>query len=255
MSNRMSGISDQLIAGLKAKIKEDEHIDADRSKLFDSILRRYGNAEDGDGEQSVAERKEKNSPKASFNLHQENSNLILGDVEQFVNGLNQDIPERTRKSSVDEVISILEENPLEQGDNSSSSSSMPHEYGTSEHRTSKSKQSFPDKQEPSVDNSHSIASSAHKSSMQQKNMATSDCEIDIGQGFQLGDLEQFVDELHEDIPQYKNNSARNEESVRESIKSSVTENVSVRISKNLSLIHICRCRRIERCRSRWSPYH
>eukprot|EP00826_Nyctotherus_ovalis_P010299 TRINITY_DN12729_c0_g6_i2.p1 TRINITY_DN12729_c0_g6~~TRINITY_DN12729_c0_g6_i2.p1 ORF type:complete len:215 (+),score=47.17 TRINITY_DN12729_c0_g6_i2:74-646(+) len=24
---------------------------------------------------------------------------------------------------------------------------------------------------------------------------------------------------------------------------------------NLSLIHICRCRRIERCRSRWSPYH
>eukprot|EP00826_Nyctotherus_ovalis_P059774 TRINITY_DN8342_c0_g1_i5.p2 TRINITY_DN8342_c0_g1~~TRINITY_DN8342_c0_g1_i5.p2 ORF type:complete len:187 (+),score=0.94 TRINITY_DN8342_c0_g1_i5:238-798(+) len=25
--------------------------------------------------------------------------------------------------------------------------------------------------------------------------------------------------------------------------------------KTLSLIHICRCRRIERCRSRWSPYH
>eukprot|EP00826_Nyctotherus_ovalis_P051501 TRINITY_DN643_c0_g1_i8.p1 TRINITY_DN643_c0_g1~~TRINITY_DN643_c0_g1_i8.p1 ORF type:complete len:399 (+),score=38.63 TRINITY_DN643_c0_g1_i8:1-1197(+) len=24
---------------------------------------------------------------------------------------------------------------------------------------------------------------------------------------------------------------------------------------HLSLIHICRCRRIERCRSRWSPYH
>ena len=24
---------------------------------------------------------------------------------------------------------------------------------------------------------------------------------------------------------------------------------------NLSLIHIWRCRRIERCRSRWSPYH
>ena len=23
----------------------------------------------------------------------------------------------------------------------------------------------------------------------------------------------------------------------------------------LSLIHICRCRRLERCRSRWSPYH
>ena len=26
-------------------------------------------------------------------------------------------------------------------------------------------------------------------------------------------------------------------------------------SNNLSLIHIWRCRRIERCRSRWSPYH
>eukprot|EP00826_Nyctotherus_ovalis_P038632 TRINITY_DN3630_c0_g1_i9.p1 TRINITY_DN3630_c0_g1~~TRINITY_DN3630_c0_g1_i9.p1 ORF type:complete len:389 (+),score=29.69 TRINITY_DN3630_c0_g1_i9:60-1226(+) len=25
--------------------------------------------------------------------------------------------------------------------------------------------------------------------------------------------------------------------------------------QHLSLIHICRCRRIERCRSRWSPYH
>eukprot|EP00826_Nyctotherus_ovalis_P063274 TRINITY_DN9266_c0_g2_i2.p3 TRINITY_DN9266_c0_g2~~TRINITY_DN9266_c0_g2_i2.p3 ORF type:complete len:108 (-),score=11.86 TRINITY_DN9266_c0_g2_i2:16-339(-) len=28
-----------------------------------------------------------------------------------------------------------------------------------------------------------------------------------------------------------------------------------RIDIDLSLIHICRCRRIERCRSRWSPYH
>eukprot|EP00826_Nyctotherus_ovalis_P007292 TRINITY_DN1180_c0_g1_i15.p1 TRINITY_DN1180_c0_g1~~TRINITY_DN1180_c0_g1_i15.p1 ORF type:complete len:152 (-),score=29.88 TRINITY_DN1180_c0_g1_i15:17-472(-) len=27
------------------------------------------------------------------------------------------------------------------------------------------------------------------------------------------------------------------------------------LTHNLSLIHICRCRRIERCRSRWSPYH
>ena len=28
-----------------------------------------------------------------------------------------------------------------------------------------------------------------------------------------------------------------------------------RLGFDLSLIHICRCRRIERCRSRWSPYH
>ena len=28
-----------------------------------------------------------------------------------------------------------------------------------------------------------------------------------------------------------------------------------RSQRNLSLIHIWRCRRIERCRSRWSPYH
>eukprot|EP00826_Nyctotherus_ovalis_P054982 TRINITY_DN7266_c0_g1_i1.p2 TRINITY_DN7266_c0_g1~~TRINITY_DN7266_c0_g1_i1.p2 ORF type:complete len:126 (+),score=9.57 TRINITY_DN7266_c0_g1_i1:32-379(+) len=26
-------------------------------------------------------------------------------------------------------------------------------------------------------------------------------------------------------------------------------------AKNLSLIHICRCRRLLTCRSRWSPYH
>ena len=25
--------------------------------------------------------------------------------------------------------------------------------------------------------------------------------------------------------------------------------------QHLSLIHICRCRRLNRCRSRWSPYH
>ena len=30
---------------------------------------------------------------------------------------------------------------------------------------------------------------------------------------------------------------------------------SARRLKTLSLIHIWRCRRIERCRSRWSPYH
>ena len=29
----------------------------------------------------------------------------------------------------------------------------------------------------------------------------------------------------------------------------------VAVSLHLSLIHIWRCRRIERCRSRWSPYH
>ena len=27
------------------------------------------------------------------------------------------------------------------------------------------------------------------------------------------------------------------------------------LEAELSLIHILRCRRIERCRSRWSPYH
>ena len=29
----------------------------------------------------------------------------------------------------------------------------------------------------------------------------------------------------------------------------------VLVGQGLSLIHIWRCRRIERCRSRWSPYH
>ena len=33
-----------------------------------------------------------------------------------------------------------------------------------------------------------------------------------------------------------------------------TDNFSSQMH-NLSLIHIWRCRRIERCRSRWSPYH
>ena len=31
--------------------------------------------------------------------------------------------------------------------------------------------------------------------------------------------------------------------------------IITRIKKTLSLIHICRCRRRLRCRSRWSPYH
>eukprot|EP00826_Nyctotherus_ovalis_P036747 TRINITY_DN3284_c0_g1_i8.p2 TRINITY_DN3284_c0_g1~~TRINITY_DN3284_c0_g1_i8.p2 ORF type:complete len:132 (-),score=30.78 TRINITY_DN3284_c0_g1_i8:20-415(-) len=34
-----------------------------------------------------------------------------------------------------------------------------------------------------------------------------------------------------------------------------TSNLIHHLSPHLSLIHICRCRRIERCRSRWSPYH
>eukprot|EP00826_Nyctotherus_ovalis_P051716 TRINITY_DN6477_c0_g2_i3.p3 TRINITY_DN6477_c0_g2~~TRINITY_DN6477_c0_g2_i3.p3 ORF type:complete len:132 (-),score=16.84 TRINITY_DN6477_c0_g2_i3:20-415(-) len=32
-------------------------------------------------------------------------------------------------------------------------------------------------------------------------------------------------------------------------------NIETWYASRLSLIHICRCRRIERCRSRWSPYH
>eukprot|EP00826_Nyctotherus_ovalis_P016817 TRINITY_DN14895_c0_g1_i3.p1 TRINITY_DN14895_c0_g1~~TRINITY_DN14895_c0_g1_i3.p1 ORF type:complete len:127 (+),score=14.54 TRINITY_DN14895_c0_g1_i3:510-890(+) len=34
-----------------------------------------------------------------------------------------------------------------------------------------------------------------------------------------------------------------------------TNDADMMIKLMLSLIHICRCRRIERCRSRWSPYH
>eukprot|EP00826_Nyctotherus_ovalis_P001531 TRINITY_DN10249_c0_g1_i3.p2 TRINITY_DN10249_c0_g1~~TRINITY_DN10249_c0_g1_i3.p2 ORF type:complete len:176 (-),score=80.79 TRINITY_DN10249_c0_g1_i3:24-551(-) len=33
------------------------------------------------------------------------------------------------------------------------------------------------------------------------------------------------------------------------------EEKNASMEEKLSLIHICRCRRIERCRSRWSPYH
>ena len=35
---------------------------------------------------------------------------------------------------------------------------------------------------------------------------------------------------------------------------SVEGGVNLKLT-HLSLIHICRCRRIERCSSRWSPYH
>eukprot|EP00826_Nyctotherus_ovalis_P005160 TRINITY_DN11158_c0_g1_i20.p1 TRINITY_DN11158_c0_g1~~TRINITY_DN11158_c0_g1_i20.p1 ORF type:complete len:243 (-),score=40.63 TRINITY_DN11158_c0_g1_i20:22-690(-) len=41
----------------------------------------------------------------------------------------------------------------------------------------------------------------------------------------------------------------------EMLKCFYDSKVSRRKVKDLSLIHICRCRRIERCRSRWSPYH
>eukprot|EP00826_Nyctotherus_ovalis_P002427 TRINITY_DN10486_c0_g2_i7.p1 TRINITY_DN10486_c0_g2~~TRINITY_DN10486_c0_g2_i7.p1 ORF type:complete len:751 (-),score=276.66 TRINITY_DN10486_c0_g2_i7:17-2269(-) len=46
--------------------------------------------------------------------------------------------------------------------------------------------------------------------------------------------------------------------LRNVILSAVPGNVKLtnpRSGVHLSLIHICRCRRIERCRSRWSPYH
>eukprot|EP00826_Nyctotherus_ovalis_P026735 TRINITY_DN2085_c0_g2_i12.p3 TRINITY_DN2085_c0_g2~~TRINITY_DN2085_c0_g2_i12.p3 ORF type:complete len:112 (-),score=45.99 TRINITY_DN2085_c0_g2_i12:30-365(-) len=35
----------------------------------------------------------------------------------------------------------------------------------------------------------------------------------------------------------------------------VTNETLKRIALELSLIHICRCRRLLTCRSRWSPYH
>ena len=48
-------------------------------------------------------------------------------------------------------------------------------------------------------------------------------------------------------------SAHNVSTVGDSEKSSITTNI--KSTTGLSLIHIWRCRRIERCRSRWSPYH
>ena len=35
----------------------------------------------------------------------------------------------------------------------------------------------------------------------------------------------------------------------------MNRHISLKSDKELSLIHICRCRRRLRCRSRWSPYH
>ena len=48
---------------------------------------------------------------------------------------------------------------------------------------------------------------------------------------------------------------RGELSPTASISASVVQGSSIGPASYLSLIHIWRCRRIERCRSRWSPYH
>eukprot|EP00826_Nyctotherus_ovalis_P014046 TRINITY_DN13879_c0_g1_i1.p2 TRINITY_DN13879_c0_g1~~TRINITY_DN13879_c0_g1_i1.p2 ORF type:complete len:102 (-),score=31.86 TRINITY_DN13879_c0_g1_i1:9-314(-) len=53
-----------------------------------------------------------------------------------------------------------------------------------------------------------------------------------------------------------NNSQKEVEKWKQKFKTEAIRNKNSLASlKKLSLIHICRCRRIERCRSRWSPYH
>ena len=47
------------------------------------------------------------------------------------------------------------------------------------------------------------------------------------------------------------NKSYSQYSIAKDIKHAATRRIAVQ----LSLIHIWRCRRIERCRSRWSPYH
>eukprot|EP00826_Nyctotherus_ovalis_P039282 TRINITY_DN3766_c0_g1_i5.p1 TRINITY_DN3766_c0_g1~~TRINITY_DN3766_c0_g1_i5.p1 ORF type:complete len:204 (+),score=34.59 TRINITY_DN3766_c0_g1_i5:152-763(+) len=64
--------------------------------------------------------------------------------------------------------------------------------------------------------------------------------------------EKAQDEIYQsfgepNIPELNKNEAKDE---LEDSKQSEKNTAQV-----LSLIHICRCRRIERCRSRWSPYH
>eukprot|EP00826_Nyctotherus_ovalis_P059514 TRINITY_DN8283_c0_g1_i1.p1 TRINITY_DN8283_c0_g1~~TRINITY_DN8283_c0_g1_i1.p1 ORF type:complete len:627 (-),score=129.98 TRINITY_DN8283_c0_g1_i1:17-1897(-) len=74
-------------------------------------------------------------------------------------------------------------------------------------------------------------------------------------------LQAMLNESKEPLTNTKENAALGRKEPCNLVKSSTTviseKEISPKTPKpqNLSLIHICRCRRIERCRSRWSPYH
>ena len=59
----------------------------------------------------------------------------------------------------------------------------------------------------------------------------------------------YLDDLQDTIDKYKQHRMKRQ------AEKLTTNPTNPWVLADLALIHICRCRRIERCRSRWSPYH
>jgi len=68
-----------------------------------------------------------------------------------------------------------------------------------------------------------------------------------------GDLKEFIDKSRENLLRAKAYSEVIIDYAEEDIPSDILANILSQL--DLSHIHIRRCRRIERCRSRCSPYH
>eukprot|EP00826_Nyctotherus_ovalis_P034414 TRINITY_DN2868_c0_g2_i4.p1 TRINITY_DN2868_c0_g2~~TRINITY_DN2868_c0_g2_i4.p1 ORF type:complete len:250 (-),score=40.36 TRINITY_DN2868_c0_g2_i4:15-764(-) len=71
---------------------------------------------------------------------------------------------------------------------------------------------------------------------------------------EISERKQRIRKYQQDVRTLESEQANSFEDNNSSKGPAHTQPISQKLL-SLSLIHICRCRRIERCRSRWSPYH
>eukprot|EP00826_Nyctotherus_ovalis_P011022 TRINITY_DN12876_c0_g2_i8.p5 TRINITY_DN12876_c0_g2~~TRINITY_DN12876_c0_g2_i8.p5 ORF type:complete len:131 (+),score=42.29 TRINITY_DN12876_c0_g2_i8:944-1336(+) len=71
----------------------------------------------------------------------------------------------------------------------------------------------------------------------------------------LEDTEQVEPKKSENHKNPKNGSHEDSKNAHNDLFDMLFENGGSDAVQHLSLIHICRCRRLLTCRSRWSPYH
>ena len=69
------------------------------------------------------------------------------------------------------------------------------------------------------------------------------------------EIKKYAEKLNWDISKFKIINENIENNTAPIAAQLVSEGKAEIIVKGLSLIHICRCRRLLTCRSRWSPYH
>ena len=242
MENRTSKDSDIFIAEVENKMQEEENLDANRSKLFDSVLRKY--AVDEVKKQPIV-----NSSEAKSNALEDNPNLMLDDIEQFVDELNKDVSEENKDLESEDcnskhisasnkeqsVVSEEHNSNTESEAHKSSLKQVDNEFNVPAFNFGDVEQFVDELQvdihenplvqieesvKSSISNSESIAENASLRIVKQSQHNTDkgslnkdvskensqikedvpNIEVNDMDGLILGDMEQFVNELQDDIP-------------------------------------------------------